>query len=214
MDSSSCYCDPTFLSHNYTLFPPKIEQNPSKTVSQRYGTPNNIGAEIGLGIFVFAYCTDNYNEVFFSYCILILKIVYMMFVSLSIALLVFIWTNHINYWTLLIAIGLILVDFFFLYSKLSIWQYGLPVLLYNIYHVITISYEIKLLASASSFLSMLQNNRTNLSLSYSLSLYRDIYFRKKEKAANNEEKSTNVYIDPQHNSKDHPASSKGHQKDK
>jgi len=103
-----------------------------------------------------------------------------MALSLLITWLLFCWLKKISYWMLLINLGLTLIDFFFLYSKLGIWEYAVPVLLYNIYHLIIINYEIKLLAETADFLSMLQKDQSRLTMSHSLALYRDVYIRRKE----------------------------------
>ena len=104
----------------------------------------------------------------------------MMALSLLITWLLFSWLKKISYWMLLINLGLTLIDFFFLYSKLDIWGYAVPVLLYNIYHLIIINYEIKLLAETADFLSMLKKDLTRLTMSYSLALYRDVYIHWKD----------------------------------
>lgn len=114
--------------------------------------------EIALQIFVFAYCCCNYNFVFLSFW-------YMLSLGLLIKWIWFLVTKNISYWVLLINIFLILVDFFFFYTSLSIWWFAMPVLGVTILYEIISSYEIKMLSEVGDYLTLLSSEMTRLTLS-------------------------------------------------
>lgn len=93
----------------------------------------------------------------------------MITLSLFITLVAFYFAKKINYWILLINIILVLVNFFFLFSRLGEWYFCMPVLIYTIFILILLSYEMKMLTDIGDFLSMLEGDLTRLTLS-SLSL--------------------------------------------
>lgn len=89
----------------------------------------------------------------------------MITLSLLISILFFAITNKITYWILLINIALVLVNFFFLFSKLGAWYFCMPVMIYTIFILIVLSYELKLLTFIGDLPSMLEKDLSRLTMS-------------------------------------------------
>jgi hypothetical protein len=86
-------------------------------------------------------------------------------------------TSDASFWSILVSLLFMAINFFAMYTDGSNWYYQVPVFTASMIYTIVLNYEAKYLATVLDFVTMYRDYENQWHISWSISLYASFYYR-------------------------------------